>query len=444
MRRHTYRSLALLGACLLCPAWSAAAAAEVTRPASAVIADYVRLGMSRNLQMQSAALGIEAANADLDAARARFFPELALNARYTRNTGGREFELPFGGLTIPLLREREQDTRLSLQQSLYAPAVSAAVRARQSRLAADEYARLALAQRLQRDISTGYLRWLQAEGSVAIVSSTQELLAENLRVTQALFDNGKITQDQVLRARAEQLAVEQQLRQARNSSSQSRSYLNFLLNQPLATELERATPDADLARAHGELAALQAAALARRAELAQIRSGADAAGAQASAAHAALLPTVALAADIGTQGERYEFGRGRNFSTLSLLLNWSLFDGGRRRSEAASARLAERRLRNQGEELSRQIELEVQQSLDNVLATEDWLATSAARLAAASAGFRIAARKRDEGAINQAEFLDARNAMTSAELNLNLTRYELLIRQAELDFATAANAPVLP
>ena len=40
--------------------------------------------------------------------------------------------------------------------------------------------------------------------------------------------------------------------------------------------------------------------------------------------------------------------------------------------------------------------------------------------------------------INQVEFIDARSTLTGAELNLNTTRFELLARQAELDYATAA------
>jgi hypothetical protein len=50
--------------------------------------------------------------------------------------------------------------------------------------------------------------------------------------------------------------------------------------------------------------------------------------------------------------------------------------------------------------------------------------------------------------ITQVEFIDARSSLTSAELNLNVTLFDLLARQAELDYATAAGtlplAPVRP
>ena len=40
--------------------------------------------------------------------------------------------------------------------------------------------------------------------------------------------------------------------------------------------------------------------------------------------------TLSFGADGGIQGEQYEFGRGSNYATVSLLLNWTFFDGGAR------------------------------------------------------------------------------------------------------------------
>ena len=122
------------------------------------------------------------------------------------------------------------------------------MRGQRALLEGSEYARLAFARRLKRDITVGYLAWLQASKTVAIVDSSRALLAENLRVNDSLFRNGKITQDQVLRARAELLAVDQQLRDAQNGQSQARSYLNFLLNRDLDAALEPAEPADEIAR----------------------------------------------------------------------------------------------------------------------------------------------------------------------------------------------------
>jgi len=340
-----------------------------------------------------------------------------------------------------LQREREQDTRISVRQPLYAPAIPAAVRAQRSLLEANEFARLAISNRLRRDITVGYLDWLRASRGARLIDASRALLAENLRINESLFSNGKVTQDQVLRAQAELLAVEQQLTEAGNVREQVQSYVNFLLNRPLDTPLEAAEINAEVSRTVADLAALRAAAANKRPELGQVDRAVRAAGARVDATRAARKPTLALGIDGGAQGEDYGFGRGRNFATVSVLLNWTLFDGGTRRAEVRQARVAQQQAELQREQVGQQIQLEVQQTLDRLQTSEASLRTAEARAAAARAVFRIAGRKRDEGVISQVEFLDARTALTAAELNLNAVRFEVLARQAELDYATGATLP---
>lgn len=438
------------------------------RPVIAVIEEYVRAGLASNLALQSATLEIERSEAALDAARGRFFPEAALGARYTRSEGGREVSLPLGQALNPiyltlnellvadgkaprfgtiedprflLQREREQDTRLTVRQPLYVPAIPAAVRAQRSLLEASEFARTALASRLRRDITVGYLDWLRASRGASLIEASRALLAENLRINESLFRNGKITQDQVLRAQAELLAVEQQLTEARNLRGQAASYVNFLLNRPLDLPLEAADTGGEVSRTVADLAVLREAAVAKRPEFSQLDRTVRAAGARVDVARAARKPSIALGIDGGSQGEAYEFGRGRNFATVSVLLNWTLFDGGTRRAQVHEARVAQRQAELQREQIGQQIRLEVQQALDQLQTSEASLRTAEVRADAARAAFRIAGRKRDEGVISQVEFLDARTALTAAELNLNAVRFELLARQAELDYATGATLP---
>ena len=206
-----------------------------------------------------------------------------------------------------------------------------------------------------------------------IVQSSLSLLEENLRVNDSLFRNGKVTQDQVLRARAELLAVVQQLRDARNGQSQARSYLNFLRNHPLDEELIPAAIEGEVARTVHDLPALRTAALANRPELEQLDRAAKAAESRVQLARADLKPTLSLGVDAGTQGEEYEFGRGRNFGMISLVLNWQFFDGGANRAEARSARAAARQAATRRDEVALQIQLEVQQSLDRLDTTSDSL-----------------------------------------------------------------------
>ncbi len=458
------------------PGVSAAATVETApaptsgRAVGTVIDEYVRIGLASNLVLANQSLEAQKSLAALDAARARFYPELGVNARYTRADGGREITVPTGQLlnpayqtlnellvanggtprfpmlgdeSFPLQLPREQDTRITLRQPLYAPAIPAAVAAASANASAAGYGQQAFTRQLRRDVAVAYLDWLRARHGNQIIAASAALLTENLRVNQALYASGKGTHDTVLRAQAELLAVQQQQGESANAATQARSYVNFLLNRPLDTPLENAdlgvagaTSAATApATAPAELEAATHMALLSRPELRRLEAAGNAADAQLRVARAARKPNISLGVDAGTQGSDYGLGRNYNFSTASLVASWTLFDGGARAAAVSQARLSGAQLRNQQQLAATRVELEVRQSYDNLRTAADSLATAQARSAAARAAFAIASRRRDAGVASTLEFLDARSALTSAELNEDQTRCALLQRQFEFDYA---------
>jgi len=432
----------------------------------------VEAAFASNLSLAREAIEVDRATEALRAARARFYPELSLEARYSRNEGGRTLEFPAGQLlnpayqtlnellvaqgqaprfgmlgdpSIPFLRDREQDTHIALRQPLYQPAIPAAVAAQRELLRGAQFQRLVFANQLHHDVSLAYLQHLKARRAALIVASAAEVLAENLRVTDSLFRNGRVTEDQVLRARAEQLAVQQQQREADDAIAQSRRYLNFLLNRALDTPVEDARLVDDVAPAVADSATLATSARDARAELSRLDALEAAARAQVSTAKARLKPSLSLGVDAGTQGEEYRTGPGYNYLAASLVLTWKFFDGGANRAALAEARLAERSAALARRELAQSIELEVRQAAEALATSTGSLDAARGREAAARAALRIAARKRDEGAISQVEFIDARNALTQAELNLNLVQFDVLAHGLALERATGtATLPPLP
>ncbi len=291
-----------------------AAGPPAQRPLDVILYEYVRAGLAGNLALADQSLELERSLAALEAARARFLPEVALLARYTRADGGREFTVPVAQLldpayqtlnellvasggtprfaalqdqSFPLQLPREQDTRITLRQPLYAPAIPAGAAAARAGVRAAGYSREALARGLRRDITVAYLGWLKAGAAERIVAASRELLAENLRVSESLFASGKVTEDHVLRARAELLDVEQQQIEAAYGAVQAASYVNFLLNRPLSTPLETAALDdpaygraLEAAAAQPTLAQAAASARASRPELRQLEQAGVAANAQ--------------------------------------------------------------------------------------------------------------------------------------------------------------------
>lgn len=442
--------------------------AAAARPMAAIIDDYVRLATDANLSLANQQLEVERSGLALRAAQARLRPEISVSARYSANSGGREITVPvdqllnpayqtlnellvksgqaprFGVIpetSFPLLRAHEQDAHVAVRQPLYAPGLMAGIEASRAGAEAAQLGASAAARTQRRDVTRAYLMTQKARAAVAIVAGGVELLQENLRINEALYANGKLTQDAVLRARAAVLDATQQRIEAEQGRSQAERALNLLLNRPLDTGIEAGDAGDDAALAAlaaanvGTAADIVARARRARPELQQLQRATDGAQAQLRAAESRRGPTLALGVDAGVQGENFGTGPRYNYVSSSLLLEWTLFDGGARRAAVGAARLAARQADNQRQLGEQRIEMEARSALDAAVAARESLAAAQARATAARAAFRIASRKRDEGVATQVEFLDARNALTSAELNLAWTRLDVLERRAELAYA---------
>jgi hypothetical protein len=272
--------------------------------------------------------------------------------------------------------------------ALYAPAIPA-FRAQRATLARPTPA--ALARRLERDVTVGYLDWLRARSSLEIVASSLGLLQENLRVNNSLYANGRITQDQVLRARAELLEVQQQLREATNLTSRSQQLVNFLLNRALDSPLEMASiesRDAAWMEAAqvGDDTELRSGALDRRPELRELEALEQAAGFQVEQERAARKPQVSIGVGIQartTTSEAANFGIASVQLTVPVSTAAPFARGSMRRvpSPAGSGR----------RESARQIQLKSSYRWTGCMAATRW--RQRRRAEAYRAGFRLRARR---------------------------------------------------
>lgn len=467
----------MLGLSALLVAFAAPAAAEA--PVEETLEQLVHEAMAANLELAGADSDVAARLAALDQARARYLPVIDLNLRYSAADGGRTIEIPVGDLmnpvygslntllaehgqtapfspiantSIPFLREREQESVIALTQSLYDGRIGAATRAAKFEHQAARFGRDALAARLRRDVQQAYLRWLGAGASVSILEATLEAARENERVNDSLYRNGRVTRDALLRAQADLLEVEQQLAAAAGTERVARNYVNLLRDQPLESALpEAAVVDEDVVRMRARLLGpawdapgadgrLQESAVSRRHELRQVDAGLRAAAAAEDLARAAYRPRLALAVNAGVQGEEYGFTEDDRFAIASLVLQFNLFRGGADRAGLREARARSAGLRANRELLGQTIRLEVLEAARDFDVATASLRTAAKRVDAAQGAFDIARRKRDVGQISPVEFIDARRALTSAQLGRHVYRFQAMAALAELEYAIGASA----
>ncbi len=390
--------------------------------------------LAANLELQAGQAGVRQRYAALDQARARYLPVVDFDARYSVANGGRTIEFPVGDLLNPvyetlddllvqsgqppsfprvrneeieLLMPTEQNTRVVAAQPIYDPRLGPAVEATRQDVNRAEAGLAGLRTRVVRDTKQAYYEWLAAQQQALVLDATLEVARSNLAANESLYRNGKITRDFVFRAEADQLEVEQQRRAAEARVRIARSYVNLLRNVPLDSPVPGATIDEAtvdrfrerltqrVAGRRVDLPALQETATEQRAEIDGLDAAIAGSVAQQDLARAAFKPMLAVGAEAGIQGEDYGFTDDERYVLASVVLRWNAYRGGADRAALAEARALTEEL----------------------------------------AAFRIAARKRDLGQINQTEFIDARRTQTDAQLNLNRVRAEFLARLAELEFA---------
>lgn len=440
---------------LLLPA-AGPAEAQVTRLDADPLRDVARAAVEANRELARVRLREDEARAGLRAATGRYLPSLSLDARYSEQSGvidlGQFVNPAYAAInqvvgedrfptdlefTLPLRHE----SRLRLTQPVFNGEILAGRAAARHELEGREASTDAAVRTVAAQAQVGLLR-VAAAGSVRrIWEETLPLLAENERVAQRLVDAGSGTPDAVFRARAERAAAEQELAAAREQEDAVRRALNRLLARPLDAPVATVPEDLlDEPLPVDEEEAVRRALLGRE-ELRAVRSGLQASRAGVRAARARYLPSLALALDYGFQGRDLSFGADDDFWIASVVVSWNVFSGGSDRAERAAAQARARQAELQEDDLRDGVALEARQAHQAARVARAAIATAEARLASARRSFELVRRRYEEGLAPPVEFLDARTALTSAELNRTLTLYQYAIRRVEL-IRAAALAPL--
>ncbi|MCC6651622.1 MAG: TolC family protein [Candidatus Eisenbacteria bacterium] len=428
-------------------------AAALPSQAAESLDALVTEGLRSSRTLRSERLQLERAQAAVAEATGMFLPSVTVNARLSDRSGnivdfGRLINPAFAALNqitgspsfptdIRLMQPSRQETSVRVAMPLVDPRLPAAWRVRAGLRDAQRGATGAAARRVAADVRTGYLQYARASRLAGLYDSTLVLVDEAVRVQESLLANGKATPDQVLRARADRSDVAQKRADAARLADAARQLLNVRLARPVGAELALLDDSSLGLDLRVSLDSALASARAGREELAQARGGVRAAAGAKSLASATYWPSLVAAVDWGVQGEEYRFERGEDYRVASLVLQWTLFNGGQREAQVHEAAAALQGARTQADEAAAQVELDVRVAWQGAAVAREALQGARERHAAARRTWELVAKRHAIGAASLLELLDARTNLTNAGLNDVFTTYDYRERCAELDRAAA-------
>lgn len=422
---------------------------------------YLDSALSQNLTLLERNLSYEKSLEALNEAKGLFFPQISFQAAYTLAGGGRAIEFPVGDLINPIyqtlndltasqnfptnlenvneqfLPNNFHETKLRVIQPLFNSDIYYNYKARKELISLESVKREAYEKELVREVKTAYYRYLKTEEVLTIYADTRGLLEEILRVNQRLVENNKATYDVVYSAEYEISKIDKQLALANQDRKLAAAWFNFLLNRDQGALILR---DALILNASDvrNLDLLEQQAINQRLEFSQLRYARAANARQIGLNKGLALPKVNLVLDIGYQGFGYSFDKNQDFWLGQISLQWDLFKGFQNRAKTQQAYIEGQILSNQQDRLTQQIRLQVKEAWHQYRAAEQAVAASRLGVKSAGAAFRIIQRKYQEDQASLLELMNARTQFTQSKLSLAIDSYDLLSKEAELGYATAA------
>jgi outer membrane protein len=410
---------------------AAPALAQGTSPARVLTLDEaLRIGLSRQPQLQQARASVEAARGRVDQALAPLLPQLTGTASYERSGTNSGNTVAFGNNTV--FAQDVYSLGLTGRLLVYDfGQTSGRWRAAQASASGQQSTERATSRSVALAIRTAYFNAVAAKALVGVARETLENEGKHIEQVRAQVEIGTRPPVDLVQERVNVANDQVQLIQTENNYATARVQVEQAIG---ATDLGPwEIGDESLAPVEGEEAApevLLREALAARPEIASGEAQIHAQELTVSALQGGYGPTLGVQAGVTDAGARpSDLSAGWN---TQVTLTWPIFQGGQTRGQVREARANVSSLQAQLELLRQQIRLEVEQARLGVRAANATVAAEADAAQAARERLTLAEGRYETGVGSILELSDAQVALTSALGQQVQSKFQLAVARSQL------------
>jgi outer membrane protein TolC len=288
---------------------------------------------------------------------------------------------------------------------------------------------------LAKEIKMAYYNYMMSGHAILILEGALSIVKQNLKLNESLLRNGKGLPAYVTRAESEVMDVENQLLNARNSEINAIAYFNFLLNKPLTTNIVQEETDLKPSQMQQLLAKENNVLL--REEIKSFNTASKISENILKMNRSFSKPRLNAFVDMAAQGFDFRVNRNSLFYLGGVQLQIPIYSGKRNLMKIEQTQYDLQSLKLSTEQLQEQLQLAALQSLNNAQNAYNAYLTNLKKQESAAQYFKLLERGYTEGVNSFIEFLDARNQLTSAQLQLNISKYRFLAGLAEFERQTA-------
>lgn len=420
---------------------------------------YIEEAFGNNLALKERKVSLEKSLLSLKEARSLFLPTTSLEGQYTLARGGRSIDIPIGDLLNPVYQTLNQltgsnsfplvknaseqlnpdnfyDLRIRTTMPLVNPDLRANRNIKQQQVGLQQNEVEIYKRELLKEVKTAYYNYLAAGRAIVIYKNALEVVNQNLRVNQSMLANGKGLPAYVSRAESEVKQVENQLLSAQNEQVNAKAYFNFLLNKPLGDSIVLIDPDLSDQMLYP--LQLQNDQVTTREELKSLFIAKEINQQLLKANRAYRMPRVNLFLDLASQGFDFKVNQQSFFYLGGLQVSVPIFAGNRNLYKIQQAELDIKSIQLSTDRVREQLALSAMVSRNNIVNSYSRYQSSLKQEESAQKYFKLIDRGYKEGVNSFIEFLDARNQLTNAQLQVNINKYGVLSALADYERQTAS------
>jgi outer membrane protein TolC len=400
----------LLSASLALGAFSAHAAVSLN--------EAVRLALARNERSKLAALDVVSAQASVDRARAGFLPTLSL--------GGSEAMRP-----QEAAKDRKWSTAtatLTVNQPIVSATAFPLYASAKHNFEASRYDELDQRRTLASDAARAFFAVITQQRILIAARSRFDRADASLKDTQARATAGLVSSNDVTRSAVERASAVQSVASAQSALERARLDLGYMLDAEVTDDLE--SPGLSLAPFSLETASLVRLAVTQRPDLLAASRSTLAASASADEPGLRFVPTLnasgqARVTDTATTPD----------TTITLNLNWAIWDAGVRAADSDSRNAAYSAAQLQQRALLRRVAIDVRSAVSELIAARNALTAAQDGLEQSEKSVEETNVLYKQGLAKAIELVDSNASRFDAEVTLAAAQLDL--RRSELDLRAA-------
>ncbi len=427
---------------------------------------YINQALESNITLQQKKYSYEKSLEALKESKRMFLPTLSFNASYTQAQGGRTVSIPVGDMMNPLysnlnvvnqtlqqsvsgypelsaypeiddytlsfVREKEQETKLTLSMPVFNAVIIQNHKINKGLVDVEQINVQVYKRELVKEVKTAYYQYLKAERALVLYNNSLEIVNQNLRSRQSLYDNDKITIDELYAAKAQVNEMEKNIAEAKKNQIMAKAWFNFLLNTDFNADIDYEAEN-EMEVLSISLEESQSLSVEKREELIRLDKYVEIQSNKVKLEQGKYLPEIGIGAQYGYQGTEYNFASDYDLAAVGITLKWNIFSSGQQKAKVQQARIDQQVASSKKIEAERQIQLQVINTWYTIQTNQKGIDLAEQELLNYEKSYQLVEKKYQHGMANYLEFSNALNNKINAENKLIIAQYDYLIGQVKLE-----------